>query len=539
MAISSLPVELILCIGGFLGDSDLNALLRTSNHFARILTPCLYDDEIQFRENPLRKLQGYDPKHSFTSCIGVFKSDLIINYFRAKPCEELEGFDYCVTPLFHFIVSQENLRLAEIFLSKGVDVNSTSLFDYTALETYISWLDVPMITLLIDSGADLMSGDHKKAACLEAAKYSPPVIIERIIHELKKVQGASVTDGGSSIQSYLDRMLHQAVHSGTTEKIRLLLKHGANPSSVCGGITPLMRAVILSYHNVINFFLDVGADISLAGVDGATILSTDKITDCGDATIDRLIERVSDEGYDISLSTDGRLDLDFSHVDLSDMDGELRFGQSSRFGDIWDDVWRDLTRPLTPLHRFAMVGNLPVVKQLIKHGADVLATSGEDGLTVMEYCVHLFGKMDNQEEILQELIRARATRDDFDRTKFIYIGWGNNTYLHFAAIYGYVGLARLIIDKSRDANGKICVDLSNDAYWQGLAIDIAMKRGHEETAEILFHAMKEQSFDFSGEAFDDPHNEKTITYPEYAERVCRMPRLAGLLRGYIESKNES
>lgn len=536
LSLTHLPTELVLSIGGYLENSSLNSFIQTNKLFARGLTPTLYDDEIQFRMEPLKRLEGCDPSCRFYDLIYDWQSDIILDYFRTRPLEALTQVDGLGTPLFHLVVEQSNLKLATIFIRKGVDVDSRDPRGRTLLlKPEIYDLHQSLAIALVDAGANLMAATaNGKVAILRAAKHAPAAVVERMIRKLKNAQGTPDTSEAILTPRIIDQMLCQAIFFGDMKKIQLLLDHGANPSSVCDGITPLMQAISRAHTPAINLLLDLGADTSLAGTEGATVLSASEIVSCDEDTVKRIVKAVVDAGGDLSAGGSCIINPDPDYdSESSDYVGEKD----------WEDANPNtLHIQATPLHRFMSTKNFEIVKLLINNGADILQPSdmGYSPLRMSLSTLSCTNVQDPlQEEIFRFVIHNSTTRPDFDGSRF-FIDEQDTTFLHDIDVLISTDLTRLVIDSSRGPDGKIGIDLMAGAELEGTAIYLAMTYGYEDTAEVLFYAMKEQGCGFSSGISipDDPFTAdagEIIPYPEYA-RQCKLERMEQLLRDEIESK---
>jgi ankyrin repeat protein len=505
MSLYLLPNELLFLIAGYLKNSSLNAFIRTSKYFARILTECLYNDQIQLPAKAHRRLSRRKQTRRFTDCMRLWKSDIILEYFRTMPLGLLN--DMRRVPLFHGVIFAKNLTIARILITKGVDIDVRDSRGRTLLLTdEIYFHNEAVLILLIDAGANLMAAVGRRIAFLKCTRRASALIVERIIGKLKNAQtGAAV---GRPPSDFIDQMLHQAIASLDMEKVRLLLKHGARISSMYCGVTPLMRAVSKACNPVINLLLDLGADVLQTCDNGITVLSTAEIAACDKSTVKRILMLTIDAGGDIS--TPG---------------GSVKYWLDDEFSDSDSRISSLSTESmLTPLHKFILHVDLAMVKLLIDNGADVLA-SLEDESSPLVYAasqlVHysdftglesteeesnagsMFGchaRRKDLEEILRELILAARARDDFDGTEHFNDPDGVGSVLGNVSCYGSASLTRLVIESSRGSDGRIGIDVEIEGNMRRAMVR-ALDRGREDVAEVLFSAMKEQGYDLSNQLY--------------------------------------
>jgi len=246
-------------------------------------------------------------------------------------------------------------------------------------------------------------------------------------------------------------VLHRAIFVGSEPITRLLLDHGADPSAADGyGTTALAAAVIWGYDNIVNLLLDRGADVLPYDSIGRSAL-TSAAGDCGFATVQRLVKATLEAGGDISL----------------------------RRGD----------DGFTPLHYYALQGNLSGVELLINSGADVLVRA-EAGVTALT--CSLVRYKDNEiihEKICRVLIGAmNAAGADFSVPSENPLGSGI-TPLHLTADLGAESLGRLLIDSGADA---LALDQSERS-----PLLLAMLSGHEAVCRLLIQEMRVRGYNFS------------------------------------------
>ena len=537
MSLSSLPTELMLWIGRFLETPSLNSLIQTNKFFAHTLTHLLYDKELKLRRFTCDLLIPYNTQRTFAGCIRYWHSDIILSYFRTKPLEALMLVDGRYNPFFHYVVGGGNIQLAAVLLEKGVDVDLKDNIGRTLLlqpSTYA--LPDSVVTFLVDAGANLKAHTSvSKLAIVKAVKHVSFPVLEHMLKKLKMTQQTAGASDASPIQHILDQMLCRAVCSGNKMKICLLIRHGANPSAVCDGTTPLMLAIARSSTpTIINLLLDLGADISLPGTDGATVLSAWDIITCDDSVVKRILEIALDSGSNLSAPR--------SYIRTRIREAPTYTPSSMRPDDGPPYLKFMCKAQATPLHRFILTGNPDVVKLLVENGADLLAPSAV-GYNPLQLSLATISPSCGEEclrnQIFRYLVTSAAARPDFDANRFFQFPVGM-TFLHYLHVYRSPELARFVIDSSRGPDGKIGMDLLEDSEEFGTAIYLAMEYRFEDMAEVFFHAMKEQGCDFSGEiripgSSSGRDAGEVVPYLEYAVR-SKLRRMEQLFREEIESQ---
>ena len=99
--------------------------------------------------------------------------------------------------------------------------------------------------------------------------------------------------------------IHKAAFRGDIEKIKTLIKEGANPNALTrGGLTPLMLAVQKGHKDITAYLITHGADVNAKGENGFTALHS--------ACLHRnyeIAEVLLDNGADVNAREDGNTPL--------------------------------------------------------------------------------------------------------------------------------------------------------------------------------------------------------------------------------------
>ena len=306
---------------------------------------------------------------------------------------------------------------------------------------------------LLNGGADVTVFGTVGITVLVSAIFSRNIsVVQRVIEALKTVTDdvfAPCTSGD---------VLHRAVFIGSEPITRLILDNGADHSAADSyGTTALNAALIWDYDKIATLLLDRGADVLPVDSLGRSALSS-AATSRNLAIFERLVQSTLAAGGDISLP----------HV-------------SDAF---------------TPLHYYAIFGNLTAVERLIESGADVSAR-GASGATALTCALaRLRGRWIIQEKICRVLIqRMNAAGADFSVPADIEVnalipwdGFGV-TYLHLAADIGVESLVKLLVESGADV-------LALDSRQQ-LPLLLAILSDREAVCIFFVQEMRARGYDFS------------------------------------------
>ncbi|KAL6411548.1 ankyrin repeat protein [Ilyonectria robusta] len=184
-----------------------------------------------------------------------------------------------IPPLNLFLAQKGRpIRILEILIAAGADVNHIEAGHLSALQAAVSHLDPDMVSVLLEAGADVNMpvGEKYKAICTQT-------------WEKCKASGNSMS------LSTLCTPLSLAASYGHKEIARLLLKEGANinglwfsqaaanqglymfdtmdATDTCLGTeTPLQLSVRFGHLAMIKFLLDAGANTNTLSIFGSTAL---------------------------------------------------------------------------------------------------------------------------------------------------------------------------------------------------------------------------------------------------------------------------
>jgi ankyrin repeat protein len=488
MSLNIVPNELILYMGDFFIKSSLNALIQTRTRFATLLTPHLYDDEIRFQVHHPEYFEDYPdpddpPPIRCLDCAVHWRSDIILHYLSNQRRTVFDLTDHHGRTLLHRIAIKGNAKVLAILLAKGVDIDTREKCNSTPLMLAVSAKNEELVHALLNAGADATASRGSITVLIEAIFTRSLSMVQRIIRSLQATTNDIFAPCTSS------EVLHRAVFIGSEPIVRLLLDLGADHSTPDSyGTTSLTAAAIFGRDSIVNLLLDRGADVLAYDTMGRSALNSacEPIDSALDpATVKRLAKATVNAGGDISSPSS-------------------------------ENRW-------TPLHHFALGGNVTCVELLIGCGADVLAT-GENGVTPLTCSLVRYGDDEiKHEKTCQVLIQAMsAAGADLSLPAEVPTGSGL-TPLHLAASLGAESVARLLIEKGADV---FALDENHC-----LPVVFALLSDHEAVCLLLAREMMASGHDFSSLIFTTPEaTEPAGTLLDLAT-VHRMDSLCALLNG--------
>ncbi|TYQ23950.1 ankyrin repeat domain-containing protein [Pseudanabaena sp. UWO310] len=244
-------------------------------------------------------------------------------------------------------IRSKNLELVEQLIAEGVKINSNDCHGRTPLSYAVQYQVIPIIQVLLDSGADANLGDEDTN-------------IISAISPLMRIVNTSVKDNRP-----------QKIR----EIIQVLLQGGVNINQrYAGGRTALMKAVSNRDHEMIEILIEIGVDLEVKDNDGNSALMIARYE--GGAKSVNILKQSG-------ASTEGLAEIEMIHAvmkkDLDKLKRLLRENPNLNGNHRVSEV--------TPLCIAVQNGDYEATKLLIESGSDVNLRGSEGSLTPLIYAV--------------------------------------------------------------------------------------------------------------------------------------------------------
>lgn len=151
-------------------------------------------------------------------------------------------------PLLEIASASGHLRVAQVLLDAGADVNAQASDHCNALICASIFGSLETTKLLLQHGADASLVDDDQETALDVSCYKGHLDVVK-----------ALLDAGTDVnrESRVDSPLHHAASAGHTEIVKLLLSRGADARSIArNGCLPLHFAVENGHLAIVNLLID-------------------------------------------------------------------------------------------------------------------------------------------------------------------------------------------------------------------------------------------------------------------------------------------
>ena len=360
--------------------------------------------------------------------------------------------------------SLDGLRIAELLLERGVNVNTRRNGNITPLHVACHFGKLEIVRLLLDHGADANAETEGGLKVLHQVSFGPYECQEDGVRvaELLLEHGAEVDTRDKDHFT----PLHFASQYGKLEMARLLLDRGADPEANAEGDMgkkPLHKVSGGEYRSqedgvrVAQLLLERGADVNARRDDQWTPLHTASYFG-----IVEMVRLLLDQGADPEASAEGDMGKKPLHQvsggEYGSQEDGVRVAQlllehgadvNARRNDQW-----------TPLHTASYFGNVEIVHLLLDNGADPEANAEGD---MGEKPLHKVsgGEYRSQEDGVRvtQLLLERGADVNTRRND-------QQTPLHAASYFGNVEIVRLLLDQGADPEATAKGDMGSKPLHQ-------------------------------------------------------------------------
>jgi len=406
------------------------------------------------------------------------------------------GNDYGATPMSEAAVVG-NAKVLRALLKAGADIESPNADGQTALMIIARTSNVEAARLLITRGAKVNAREQWRGQTplMWAAAENQPAMAQLLVEhgaEVNARSGVNVWERQVTAEPRMQARpsggftpLLYAARKGCLECARVLLKAGADKNLADpDGVTPLLLAVLNFNFDVAAFLVQQHADVDKWDTWGRSALY---------AAVDLNTLPTGGRADRPSLDRTSSLKLIELLLDAG-ANPNLQLKLFPPYRSLRDDRGADgmLSVGTTPLVRAAKAADVPAMRLLISHGANVELPT-ERGITPLmaasgsgSASLDTRGRYKSESqaiEAVQVLLEAGANVNARDRT--------GQTALHGAASWGWNGLVKTLaankVDLSaRDSQGRTAADI---AKGSASSSGRASAQPHPETEALLRQLM--------------------------------------------------
>jgi len=346
-----------------------------------------------------------------------------------KHGEDINALDRGQTPL-HDAVSRNNQNAVRWLLEHGADVKELNQYGKSII-CYSHSGDVEIVKMLFDHGAVLKSEEIREYTTGACRKQNLPVLeliskkgitpdydacYAALAYESSPDQAMiSWLTARSKIRNnpvYDASLLHLAAGNNNVEIVRMLIKTGADVNvKDRSDQTPLHYAAGKNNLEIASLLIKAGADVNAKDKSGRTPLNRAiEIQVSPKLTYNKeMVPLLLDNGADpnIPFWSHGRSYLHklaeragYTDVKLSQAYSQIQVELAELLANAGANVnARDDWESGTPLHIAASSGNIPMIRMLLAHGADLRART-QGLLTPLQYAILYHSSSDNSRKLL-------------------------------------------------------------------------------------------------------------------------------------------
>jgi len=404
--------------------------------------------------------------------------------------------DYGSTPLSEAAVIGDAAVVRQL-LAHGADVESANADGQTALMILARTSNLDAAELLLERGAKVNARERWRGqtALMWAAAESQPAMVRLLLEHGADVNARSLVNDWERQVTVEPRMqqrpsggftpLLYAARRGCLECARLLIKGGADANLTDpDGVSPLLEAALNFHFDLAVLLVQRGADVNKWDKWGRSALY---------AAVD--LNTLPVGGRADRPSSDATTSLRLIQVLLeAGANPNLQLKLFPPYRSLRDDRGADsmLTVGTTPLVRAAKAGDVPAMRLLLAHGANVTLPTA-NGITPLMAAagnaasvIDTRGRYKTQSQARQAVELLLAAGADVNARDA-----GGQTALHGAAAWGWSDLVRDLAAHHadlmvKDARGRTAADVAAGSPGSS---GRASSEPHPETATLLRQLM--------------------------------------------------
>ncbi len=408
--------------------------------------------------------------------------------------------DYGATPMSEAAV-RGDVGLLRALLAAGADVDSANADGQTALMIIARTSNTAAAQLLLSHGAKVNAHEQwrKQTALMWAAAEGQPAMVRLLLEHGAVVDERSLVNDWPRQVTAEPRMqarpaggftpLLYAARAGCLECVQRLVRAGANPNrGDPDGVSPLLLSILNFHFDIAAFLVQRGVDVDHWDTWGRAPLY---------AAVD--LDTLPMGGRADRPSLDQTSSLQLIQLLLeAGANPNLQLKLFPPYRSLRDDRGADtlLTVGATPLLRAAKGGDLPAIRLLLAHGANVELPTATGispllaAVGVGSSALDTRGRYKSQPQALtavQALLDGGANINETDHS--------GQTALHGAASWGWNDVIKVLAERhanlmAKDGRGRTAADV---ALGSASGSGRAAAEAHPETAALLRQLMADET----------------------------------------------
>jgi len=391
---------------------------------------------------------GIPPLHQASKYNSVEFVNLLIKNkvnINAKAKEYEKGREVGRTAL-HFAAGENAVDCARVLIESGAEIDAQDEDGLTPLHLAARAKALECVKILIQGGANANAIDKGGKTPLHlAAKNGDVSVIKALIAGSANVNIKS-KEGGMF-------PLHNAISSGVSEAVKVLLDNGAKMDELNGfNDSPLKQAIEDGFPEITKILLGAGANPN---------------------EIDHL-------GYTVLHGAIQKMDLIGMTNEEKEKAKRIQTENVKTLIDAGASIDKISSDGFTPLHQAISIGEVEIVKLLIDSGADLNVVEGEHkyrSMVTRNWTPLHLAASGNDPQIVKYLLIAGAKVDVRDARE--------RTPLHVAISEGNSEILKELIAGGADVNAMAYRGYSS---YQQSALHIAVTHNSPKSVEVLLKA---------------------------------------------------
>ncbi|XP_033213947.1 ankyrin-3-like [Belonocnema kinseyi] len=174
-----------------------------------------------------------------------------------------------LTPILNIALAKENLKIAEMLIKFGANVNTKSIFGIAPLGIAVDSELPEIVRHLLDAGANVNVIHDNKSVLQNAVSKKNVAITEMLLKA-----GADANFNRNADYHHDKPAIFTAVETNNKLIVEMLLKHGADVNIIFKNSTPLCLAAEREFEDIVQTLLEAGANTYVMECNSEPVLFT-------------------------------------------------------------------------------------------------------------------------------------------------------------------------------------------------------------------------------------------------------------------------